>query len=40
VRERFGVEIPEGYEERYNVALPQRVLAVRKREYRGGAWRG
>jgi putative SOS response-associated peptidase YedK len=32
LRERFDVEIPDGYEERYNVAPSQRVLAVRERD--------
>src|SRR5690348_3801410 len=29
LRERFEVEVPDAYEERYNVAPSQRVLAVR-----------
>jgi putative SOS response-associated peptidase YedK len=32
LRDRFQIEPPEEYEERYNVAPQQRVLAVRERE--------
>jgi putative SOS response-associated peptidase YedK len=36
LRERFEVELPDEYEQRYNLAPGQRALAVRERKE--GVW--
>jgi putative SOS response-associated peptidase YedK len=35
LRERFEVEVPEDYEQRYNLAPGQRALAIRERNEDG-----